>query len=235
MEFREVMATLEEMGTAQNRKTYARHGARDPMYGVSFANLKKLQKKIKMDHRLFEQLWATGNTDARTLALMIVDPSQLTSARADTYLRELDYHLLVGMLASAVSRSKHARAKMKKWTKAKKETTRQCGFDVLSHLLKEDVESIDDDECRGYLEQIEKDIHGSPNRARYAMNAALIAIGSFKPNLFDESIETARRIGTVEVDHGETNCKTPDAESYIRKTVAHYKKNPKAKKRVRGC
>ena len=37
----------------------------------------------------------------------------------------------------------------------------------------------------------------------------------------------ARRIGTVEVDHGETGCKTPDAEPYIKKTLAHRKKKAK--------
>ena len=32
----------------------------------------------------------------------------------------------------------------------------------------------------------------------------------------------ADRIGKVEVDHGGTGCKTPDAASYIAKTPAHY-------------
>ena len=31
------------------------------------------------------------------------------------------------------------------------------------------------------------------------------------------SLAAARRIGKVEVDHGDTGCKTPDAVDYIRK------------------
>ena len=42
----EVMRALEKAGTAQAKKTYARHGAMEPMYGVSFATLKTLYKKI---------------------------------------------------------------------------------------------------------------------------------------------------------------------------------------------
>ncbi len=34
-----------------------------------------------------------------------------------------------------------------------------------------------------------------------------------------KAIEAAKRIGKVEVDHGETNCKTPDAAPYIEKAA----------------
>ena len=47
MNFDEVIQTLEEMGTAQNRKIYARHGVGETMFGVSFANLNTLKKQIK--------------------------------------------------------------------------------------------------------------------------------------------------------------------------------------------
>ena len=67
------------------------------------------------------------------------------------------------------------------------------------------------------LATIEKEIHRSPNWARYAMNGALISIGVYKPTLRKKAIEAAKRIGKVEVDHGETYCKTPDAVPYIEK------------------
>ena len=45
----------------------------------------------------------------------------------------------------------------------------------------------------------------------------------------------AKRIGKIEVDHGETGCQTPDAASYIKKTVAHgKKKKTKTKTRKTG-
>ncbi len=49
------------------------------------------------------------------------------------------------------------------------------------------------------------------------MNSALIAIGIRNEDLERQTIEIAREIGKVEVDHGATSCKTPDAESYIKK------------------
>jgi hypothetical protein len=56
------------------------------------------------------------------------------------------------------------------------------------------------------------------------MNNALINIGVRSSALQKKAIAAAKRIGKVEVDHGETGCKTPDAVAYIKKTVAHRKK-----------
>jgi hypothetical protein len=50
------------------------------------------------------------------------------------------------------------------------------------------------------------------------MNMALIAIGLRSPALRKAATEAARRIGPVEVDHGDTGCKTPDAIAYIAKS-----------------
>ncbi|BCC12424.1 hypothetical protein BCM0074_2807 [Bacillus cereus] len=49
------------------------------------------------------------------------------------------------------------------------------------------------------------------------MNSALIAIGIRNEDLEQIAIEVAHKIGKVQVDHGATSCKTPDAESYIKK------------------
>jgi hypothetical protein len=43
MKYGEIMLQLKLMGTAQNRKVYARHGVTRDMYGVSFAHLGKLK------------------------------------------------------------------------------------------------------------------------------------------------------------------------------------------------
>src|SRR5689334_20202562 len=48
----EVLAQLEAFGTEKTRKTYARHGIGANQYGVSYADLGKLKKKIKMDNDL---------------------------------------------------------------------------------------------------------------------------------------------------------------------------------------
>ena len=64
MTLAEAMKALEKAGSAQTRKTYARQGAAEPMFGVSFATLKTLVKRVGVDHELALALWDTGNFDA---------------------------------------------------------------------------------------------------------------------------------------------------------------------------
>ena len=110
-----------------------------------------------------------------------------------------------------------AESTMRVWMKSKEEIRREMGYGVFGVVLKNNPDAISDAEAEMVLATIEKEIHGSANYARYAMNGLVIAIGVFKPSLRDRAIAAARRIGKVEVDHGETTCKTPDAASYIEK------------------
>lgn len=112
MDYKEVMKFLQEMGTAQNRKVYKKHGAGEKLYGVSFANLKKLQKRIKIDHKLAEKLWASENIDARTLALLIANPKTFTTSQANNWIKEINYNLLISYLAALVAQTSFAVPKM---------------------------------------------------------------------------------------------------------------------------
>lgn len=221
MNLKQTIAELKKMGTAQNVKVYRRHGAKGDLFGVSFANLGALKKKIKTDHALALELWETGNVDARTLACMIADPNELSAKTADAWVKQIDYYCVADQFSALVAKSPHAIPTMRKWMKSKKEYVRQCGYSVLSSLLAK-REDVPDDVCEEILQRIEREIHASPNRARYTMNGALISIGIFKPALRSRAIAAAERIGHVEIDHGETGCKTPDAVPYIEKAAAHY-------------
>ncbi|MBD3297111.1 MAG: DNA alkylation repair protein, partial [candidate division Zixibacteria bacterium] len=219
MTLKQVLAELKNMGTAQNVKVYKRHGAGDNLYGVSFANLGTLKKKIKVDHELALQLWDTGNADAQTLAMMIVDPEQLTASQINQWVAGINYYVLSDMLSGVVARTPFAQKKIEQWMAAKTEFMCATGYSGLASALKDNLADITDADCKRYLRTIVKDIHKAPNRARHAMNGAVIAIGVFRPHLAAEAIAAAKQIGQVAVDHGETNCRTPDAVPYIQKAL----------------
>ena len=52
------------------------------------------------------------------------------------------------------------------------------------------------------------------------MNTALIAIGGGSDGMEREAVAVSDRVGKVEVDHGDTSCKTPLATPYIRKAAS---------------
>ncbi len=223
MNVEQVMDTLLEMGSEQNQKIYKRHGASEPLFGVSFANIKQLKKKIKIDHELALQLWDTENMDAQLLACMVSDPEQLTITQASSWINSTTYYVLAGEIADLAAKSPHSRKLMDKWMKSKKEFVKQGGYSIFSSLLKQDGSQFSKSDCKSILKTIETEIHDSPNRARYSMNSSVIAIGVWHPDCADLATKTAKRIGKVHVDHGDTSCKTPDAASYIEKTLAYQK------------
>lgn len=222
MTAKEALRELEKVGTAQNRKVYARHGVKSEMYGVSYANLYALRKKIKTDHALALELWTSGNHDACILALMIADPQQITSKELDAWTKELDNYGITEQFSRFAAQTPHARAKMEKWTPAKGEWMGEAGWSILGALALHhpDLPGV---YFEPYLDIIEQDIHHRKNRTRYAMNNALIAIGLHNAKLQKRALAVAKAIGEVYVDHGQTSCKTPDATAYIKNTAGRYK------------
>ncbi len=228
MNIKECMKHLESIGTAQNRKIYTNHGFPGPMFGVSWQNFGKLRKQLEPSHDLALKLWATGNMDARILATMIVDPAKLKASDVDSWAKDLNCYAITDAFTGVVKRTPFIMSRMKKWTGQKGEWILSAGWNLVTNLAQDD-ETLDDAFFEEKLEQIEAIIHTAPNRTRYAMNNTVICIGCRNKNLEKKAIATANRIGTVEVDHGKTGCKTPDAISYIKKTLAHRAKKKKKK------
>ena len=221
------LAALAKAGTAQNRKIYGRHGVTGPQYGVSFAELKKLKKTIGTDHPLAVALWATGNHDARILATMVADPAAFGVRELDAWARELDNSVVTDAFSAMVARGPHARGRVDAWRDRKGEHVSACAFNVLAMLALHGGADPDEAWLRKQLAVIAAEIHTRPNRTRHSMNQALIAIGARGGALEKEAVAAARRMGKVEVDHGQTSCRTPDAAQYIARTRAH--RNAKAK------
>ncbi|MCM2316392.1 MAG: DNA alkylation repair protein [Thermoanaerobaculia bacterium] len=217
MNAREILATLEKLGKPQTAAIYRRHGSGEKVFGVLTSEIAKLQKKIKVDHALALELWKTGHAEARILALLISDPQKLTRADANRLVKDGPVRFVGCYLSGLLARSPIAEKTMGAWMKSPDESVREMGYGILGARLKDDPDSISDEDASRVLTTIEKEIHRSPNWARYAMNGALISIGVFKPALREQAMSAARRIGKVDVDQGETCCKTPDAVSYIEK------------------
>lgn len=221
MTLTEALRALEEAGREQIRAIYLRHvfyAPGMPTFGVTTAEMQKLKRRIKTDHGLARELWATGNLDARILATLVADPKQITPEELDRWAREAGCHLVADALVrNLVSRSAHAAEKAEAWIADRDEFVAQAGWDLVAWLAMNSKSGHDDDYFQAKLRTIEAEIGTAPNRARYAMNGALIAIGSRSAELRRLAEAAAERIGPVTVDHGDTGCGTPDAIPYIRK------------------
>jgi 3-methyladenine DNA glycosylase AlkD len=228
METQLLIQEMESLGTEQNRKIYRRHGVHRDQYGLSFANLKKLQKRIKKDHQLAQELWATSNHDCRILATMIADPAQGNDNLLEGWCRGLDNYVISDAFSGYVGQTALAQPKAERWTQSEEEWPGRLGWRLISILAMQD-QHLPDSYFEACIETIEREIHGRKNMVRDAMNSALIAIGIRNSHLEELALSAAQRIGKVEVEHGKTNCKTPDAAAYIRRTLDYRQSRQKSK------
>jgi 3-methyladenine DNA glycosylase AlkD len=219
MTLAEVMRLLEKSGGEQTRKTYARHGAKGPMFGVKFGDLFTLMKKIDVDHALARELWATGNVDARNLAMKIADPQEMTPEELDRWAIENEMPMCGLYVATLAAEGPHGRSKLRAWLGSSDERLVAAGWTLLGRLS--DLEaSFPEDELLRRVAEIEKSIHAAPNEVRSDMHRALITIGGNGPALRKAVIAAAKRIGPVSIDRGDTACKTADVVEAVGKAWA---------------
>ena len=125
-----------------------------------------------------------------------------------------------GYIAMLASEGAHAVTQAEAWLGAKDEAARVTGWRLLGQLAQRD-ESLPDAWFEKRLAELERTLHAAPNAERAAMNQAVILIGCRSAALRKVAVAAAQRIGAVAVDHGDTACKTPDAESHIEKAWTH--------------
>jgi len=220
MTLAEAMAALEKAGSAQTRKTFMRHGAAEPMFGVSFATLKTLLKRIRVDHGLALALWDTGNFDARNLAVKIADPARMSPSDLDRWAGTQTARMCGAYVAHLAAEGPHARSRCDAWRAASSETKRCAGWSLVGAMAMRDEETPDAWFAER-LGEIEEKIQTSPNAQRAAMLNALIAIGCRSAALRSAVTAAAKRVGRIEIDHGDTSCKTPEPTSTLEKTWAY--------------
>jgi 3-methyladenine DNA glycosylase AlkD len=219
----EVMQRLKAVSNERYRHTLLRNGVSGTAFGVSYAELYKLQKQLGTDQELAEQLWEMHNHDARILATLIADPARMTVSKLDQWVKAATNQIMRDAIGNVAINSKSGRRCAEKWITHKTDGIAACGWGVLGALA-ERPDVFTNAELIRYLKQIRKEIGGERNRVKHGMNQTIIGIGVRNPEMRKLALDVAEAIGKVVVDHGETSCKTPDAGAYILKVLAHRRK-----------
>jgi hypothetical protein len=220
MKLKEVMAALEAKGSEQIKRIFLRHGATEPMFGVRVGDMKPIAKKLKGEQALALELFATGNGDAQYLAGMVADGRQMTAKQLQTWVDTAAWDMISGTTVPWVA-SEHPEgfALATKWIDSKNEQVARSGWNTLGAL----AATIPDADLPvakfgQLLDRVVRDMPKAPGGTRYSMNSFVISVGTYIAPLGAKAVATARKLGKVEVDMGETDCQVPDAESYILKS-----------------
>ena len=220
MDLTETMKELESLGSEQTRKTWCRHGAAEPMFGVKLGDMGKLVKRTKTDHALAKALWQTGNHDARLLACMVADPAKATAAELQAWAAEVKDSSTAEALAGFASRTPLAGEIRDAWLADPKR--QRAGWSMVAHGAK-DGAPLDEAAALGYLKRLEAGIHQAENWTRRSMMYAVLSIGGRSAALRKAAEAAIRRIGPVAFDPGKTACEFPDPLPYLERMWARKK------------
>ena len=220
MKLKDVMKALEAKGSEQIKRILMRHGAPASLLGVRIGDMKPIAKQIKGDQALAMELFATGIGDAQYLAGMVADGARMSRKELQSWASSASWMMVSGFSVAWVASENDAGWDLAlEWIDSKKEHIAIAGWTTLAAWVTTHPDAeLDLKTLQRLLARVEKTIHAAPNQVKVQMNYFVIALGTYVAPLGAAAIATARRIGKVEVDVGDTDCKIPDAESYIIKS-----------------
>lgn len=218
----DILKELEPLGKESYKRTLMNHGIREPFYGVKIEDMKKIVKRVGKSYPLALELYDTGVFDAMYLAGLLVEDRKMTRDDLGRWADRAYCPMLSEYTVPWVaSESGHGWELGLEWIESDQERIAAAGWSTLSALasIRKDDE-LDLKKYEQLLGRVVKDIHKAPNRVRYVMNAYVIAVGGYLKSLTGKALDTAGKLGKVEVDMGGTACKLPAAADYIQKIEA---------------
>ena len=209
-----VLAELAELEDPRVRAVNEKHG---DSHGVNLTKLRAVAKEIKSNPELALELWATGDTAARLVALLICKPKQFGQYQLDTMLREANGQKVFDWLVNyVVKKSPHKEELRKEWFRDPDPVVASAGWALTTELVKKDPTAVDMD---ALLNQIEAEMKDAPDRLQWAMNTCLAEIGINHAQYRERVIDIGERLEVLKDYPTPPNCVSPFVPIWVREIV----------------
>ncbi|MFK4730917.1 DNA alkylation repair protein [Agromyces mediolanus] len=210
----EVLAELAELEDPRMREVNARHG---DDHGVNLTKLRGVAKRLKSDHEFALRLWATGDTAARLVAILIAKPRAFTPAELDEMLREARAPKVHDWLVNyVVKKGPHAEELRKAWLADADPVVASAGWALTSDAVAKRPEVLD---LPALLDTVEAEMKDAPDRLQWEMNTCLATIGIRRPELRDRALDIGERLEVLKDHPTPPNCTSPYAPIWIGEMV----------------
>ncbi|MGW6448543.1 DNA alkylation repair protein [Lentzea sp. NPDC055074] len=210
----ELRAELAALEDPKVRAVNEKHG---DDHGVNLGKLRAVAKRLKTQQDLAVQLWATGDTAARLLALLICRPKAFGRDELDVMLREAERPKVHDWLVNyVVKKNPHAEELRVLWFADPDPAVASAGWALTIDRVAKKPEGLDLD---GLLDLVEKDMKDAPERLQWAMNHCLAQIGIEHPSLRARALEIGERLEVLKDYPTPPNCTSPFAPIWITEMV----------------
>ncbi|WP_433605996.1 DNA alkylation repair protein [Dactylosporangium sp. CA-139114] len=214
-ELAEVMA---ELNALQDPKVREANVKRGDDHGVNLSRLREVAKRLKTRHDLAGELWRTGDTAARLLALLVCRPKAFTADELDAMVRETGGPKVHDWLVNyAVKKSPHAESLRQTWLADADPVVASAGWALTTERVSKAPASLD---LPALLDVIESDMAEAPERLQWAMNHCLAQIGIDHAEHRARATAIGERLGVLKDYPTPPNCTSPYAPVWIAEVVS---------------
>jgi len=209
-----VMAELADLEDPRIREVNARNG---DDHGVNLSRVRELAKRLKIQPDLARELWATGDSAARLLALLICRPKAFGRDELDTMLRQARAPKVHDWLVNyVVKKNPHAEELRVAWLADPDPVVAGAGWALTAERVARKPDGLD---LAGLLDVVEAEMKGAPDRLQWAMNNCLAQIGIEHAEHRARAIDIGERLEVLKDYPTPPNCTSPFAPIWITEMV----------------
>ncbi|MFI6319692.1 DNA alkylation repair protein [Nonomuraea sp. NPDC050556] len=208
------MAELAELGDPRSREINERHG---DDHAVNLGNLRALAKRLKTQQDLARELWATGDSAARLLSLLICRPKSFDRDELDTMLRQARTPKVQDWLVNYVVKKHPAVEELRlAWFADPDPVVASAGWALTTERVTKRPEGLD---LPALLDIIEARMKDAPDRLQWAMNHCLAQIGIDHPAQRSRAMDIGERLEVLKDYPTPPGCTSPYAPIWITELV----------------
>ncbi|GAA4027246.1 DNA alkylation repair protein [Allokutzneria multivorans] len=212
-----VPGLLAELAALEDPKIRAVNEKHGDDHGVNLTKLRAIAKRLKTQQDLARELWATGDSAARLLALLICRPKAFERDELDTMLREAGSPKVQDWLVNyVVKKSPHSEDLRLTWFADADPVVASAGWALTTERVAKKPEVLD---LPGLLDLVEAEMKGAPQRLQWAMNHCLAQIGIEHAEHRARAIDIGERLEVLKDYPTPPNCTSPFAPAWIAEMV----------------
>ncbi|QOW00972.1 DNA alkylation repair protein [Rhodococcus pyridinivorans] len=210
----ELLTELAALDDPKIRAVNEKHG---DDHGVNLSALRAVAKRVKTQHELAQQLWATGDTAARLLALLICRPKAFTADELDTMVRETGTPKVHDWFVNyVVKKNPHAEELRGRWMTDPDPIVASAGWALTAERVVKNADGLD---LSGLLDIIDAQMSDAPERLQWAMNTCLAQVGIEHPDHRARALDIGERLEVLKDYPTSPGCTSPYAPAWIGEMV----------------
>jgi 3-methyladenine DNA glycosylase AlkD len=212
-----VAQVMADLAGLEDPKMRAANEKRGDDHGVNLGKLRALAKQLRTQQDLARELWATDDTAARLLAMLICRPKAFERDELDTMVRETRAPKVHDWLVNyVVKKNPYSEELRLAWFTDPDPVVASAGWALTTERVAKKPEGLD---LAGLLDVIEAEMRGAPDRLQWAMNHCLAQIGIEHAEYRARAIDIGERLEVLKDYPTPPNCTSPFAPIWIGEMV----------------